>query len=82
MNSSPPQALTDITLSIGKVPSKKELLEQWKGASVESTFAESSWGKKIAKRKAKESLNDFDRFKLMMSRIKKSAAIKKAMGKS
>lgn len=76
------QVLTDITLTIGKVPSKKDLLEQWNGASVETTFAESSWGKKIAKRKAKEMLNDFDRFKVMMNRVKKSAAIRKATGKS
>lgn len=48
---------------------------------VEKKFSETAWGQKLAKRKAKAAMGDFDRFKVQQQRMKKSAAVNKALGK-
>jgi large subunit ribosomal protein L14e len=50
------------TGTLRKVVEAQKLTEQW---------AQTSWGKKIAARQARKSLNDFERFKVM--RLKKQA---------
>jgi large subunit ribosomal protein L14e len=45
-------------------------------------FASSSWGQKIAIQKARKSLTDFDRFKVMVARVKKSAIMKREVAKA
>ena len=42
-------------------------------------FAKSSWGKKLAAQKAKPTLTDMDRFKVMLARKKKAAVVRKAL---
>merc|ERR1711964_895869 len=54
-------SLTDIKIDIGRVANA------WTEADVEGQWAGSTWGKKLAARKAKASANDFDRFKGMFS---------------
>merc|ERR1711970_1410905 len=50
-------SLTDIKIDIGRGAKAK---------TVDAKWAATSWGKKLAARKAKASANDFDRFKNMV----------------
>ena len=43
------------------------------------TFAASSWGKKLAKRKAKVESTDFSRYKDMVARVKRNRKVRAAM---
>ncbi|TYH48368.1 hypothetical protein ES332_D10G061700v1 [Gossypium tomentosum] len=58
--------LTDITIDILHVKNKWE---------------SSSWGRKLIVQKRRASLNDFDRFKLMLAKIKRSGVIKQELAK-
>lgn len=44
-------------------------------------FEKTSWGQKLAKQKTKANMTDFDRFKAMVEKKKRSAAVKKALKK-
>ncbi|ESR45013.1 hypothetical protein CICLE_v10003242mg, partial [Citrus x clementina] len=41
----------------------------------------SSWGKKLIVQKRRAALNDFDRFKLMLAKIKKGGLIRQELAK-
>uniref|UniRef100_A0A7S3BSD8 Large ribosomal subunit protein eL14 domain-containing protein n=1 Tax=Prasinoderma singulare TaxID=676789 RepID=A0A7S3BSD8_9VIRI len=71
--------LTDQVISVGKTPSKEELKAAWDSADVAGTFAASSWGKKLAKRKAKVESTDFSRYKDMVARVKRNRKVRAAM---
>ncbi|KAG4138943.1 hypothetical protein ERO13_D07G163500v2 [Gossypium hirsutum] len=58
--------LTDITIDIPHGKNKWE---------------SSSWGRKLIVQKRRASLNDFDRFKLMLAKIKRFGVIKQELGK-
>ncbi|KAB2005041.1 hypothetical protein ES319_D11G242400v1 [Gossypium barbadense] len=58
--------LTDITIDIPHVKNKWE---------------SSSWGRKLIVQKRRASLNDFDRFKLMLAKIKRFGVIKQELAK-
>ncbi|TYI47996.1 hypothetical protein E1A91_D13G215600v1 [Gossypium mustelinum] len=58
--------LTDITIDIPHVKNKWE---------------SSLWGRKLIVQKRRASLNDFDRFKLMLAKIKRSGVIKQELAK-
>ena len=64
-----------------KSPSKETLTAAVKAADVEGKWAASAWGKKIAKQAARKNLTDFERYKVMVARVKRSALIKKALKK-
>ncbi|TYH21498.1 hypothetical protein ES288_A04G048900v1 [Gossypium darwinii] len=65
--------LTDITIEIPRVPKNK-----W----VDRSYGEGcSWGRKLIVQKRRASLNDFDRFKLMLAKIKRSGVIKQELAK-
>jgi len=74
-------ALTDIKLSIQRIPKKTALTKALAEAKVTETFNASAWGQKIQTQAAKASLGDFDRFKLMVARVKKSSILKREMAK-
>ncbi|KAJ1692421.1 hypothetical protein LUZ63_009119 [Rhynchospora breviuscula] len=63
-------ALTDIKIDIPKVPNKKTLVAAMEAADVKNRWENSSWGRKLIVQKRRASLNDFDRFKVMLARIK------------
>mgnify|MGYP002831237726 CR=1 FL=1 len=44
-------------------------------------FAESKWGKKLSARKARDALNDFDRYKARVAKQAKAAKVRAALGK-
>merc|ERR1719197_778381 len=59
-------SLTDIQIKIGRGAKGKNVDAAWQSEDVEGKWAATSWGKKLAARKAKASANDFDRFKSMV----------------
>ena len=48
-------------------------------AEVFKKFADSAWGKKLAKREVKSNQTDFERYKAAVERKKRSEAIKKEL---
>ncbi|CAL5337400.1 unnamed protein product [Camellia sinensis] len=64
-------SLTDITIDIKRVPKKKTLVAAMEAAAdVKNKWENSSWGRKLIVQKRRAALNDFDRFKLMLAKIK------------
>ncbi|KZV21498.1 hypothetical protein F511_08263 [Dorcoceras hygrometricum] len=63
-------SLTDIKIDIKRVPKKKTLIAAMEAADVKNKWESSSWGRKLIVQKRRAALNDFDRFKLMLAKIK------------
>ena len=74
-------SLTDIKVEIEKAPKKKALIEAMEAADVKNKWENSSWGRKLIVQKRRAALNDFDRFKIMLAKIKKSGAVKQELAK-
>ncbi|XP_028794194.1 probable 60S ribosomal protein L14 [Neltuma alba] len=74
-------SLTDIKIDIKRVPKKKELLQAMEAADVKKKWENSSWGRKLIVQKRRASLNDFDRFKIMLTKIKRAAAVKQELAR-
>eukprot|EP00557_Chaetoceros_sp_GSL56_P005665 CAMPEP_0176498560 /NCGR_PEP_ID=MMETSP0200_2-20121128/12390_1 /TAXON_ID=947934 /ORGANISM="Chaetoceros sp., Strain GSL56" /LENGTH=136 /DNA_ID=CAMNT_0017896783 /DNA_START=232 /DNA_END=639 /DNA_ORIENTATION=- len=72
-------ALTDLTVKISRNARQKSLTAAWTEADVLAKWEASSWAKKMAAKKKRASLNDFDRFKVMVARKQKSNIIAKKM---
>ena len=72
-------ALTDFVVKIQMNAREKTLNKAWAEADVMAKWEASSWAKKLASRKKRASLNDFDRFKVMVAKKQKSAAIAKKL---
>ncbi|TYH35886.1 hypothetical protein ES332_D13G225700v1, partial [Gossypium tomentosum] len=72
--------LTDITIDIPRVP-KNKWVDRSYGEDVKNKWESSSWGRKLIVQKRRASLNDFDRFKLMLAKIKRSGVIKQELAK-
>merc|ERR1719223_230419 len=75
-------ALTDLVVEIQRLPKKTALVKALESSGTIKKFSSSSWGQKIAIQKARASLNDFDRFKVMVARVKKSSIMKRALAKA
>merc|ERR1712093_764705 len=67
-------SLTDIVVPIGRGARKKTADAAYTAADVEGQWAATSWGKKLAARKAKACANDFERFQSMVAQKKKMEA--------
>ncbi|XP_038681036.1 60S ribosomal protein L14-2-like [Tripterygium wilfordii] len=74
-------SLTDIKIEINWVPRKKNLIEAMEKADVKNKWENNSWGRKLIVQKRRASLNDFDRFKIMLTKIKKSGLVKQELSK-
>ncbi|CAM8887418.1 hypothetical protein QQ045_025166 [Rhodiola kirilowii] len=74
-------SLTDITIDINRVPKKKVLVKAMEDADVKNKWENSSWGRKLIVQKRRASLTDFDRFKLMLAKIKKAAVVRQELAK-
>uniref|UniRef100_A0A804RPF3 Large ribosomal subunit protein eL14 domain-containing protein n=1 Tax=Zea mays TaxID=4577 RepID=A0A804RPF3_MAIZE len=74
-------SLTDIKIDIKRVPKKTTLIKAMEEADVKSKWENSSWGKKLIVQKRRASLNDFDRFKVMLAKIKRGGAIRQELAK-
>ncbi|KAL8121922.1 hypothetical protein AgCh_018597 [Apium graveolens] len=73
--------LTDITIDIKRTPKKKELIKAMEAADVKNKWENSSWGRKLIVKKRREALTDFDRFKLMLAKIKKASLVREELAK-
>ncbi|KAK7818264.1 60s ribosomal protein l14-2 [Quercus suber] len=74
-------SLTDIKIDIKRVPKKKELLDAMEKADVKKKWESSSWGRKLIVQKRRQNLTDFDRFKLMLAKIKRAGLVKQELAK-
>ncbi|CAA0830358.1 60S ribosomal protein L14-2 [Striga hermonthica] len=63
-------SLTDIKIDIKRIPKKKTLIAAMGAVDVKKKWEKSSWGRKLIVQKRRATLNDFDRFKLMLAKIK------------
>jgi large subunit ribosomal protein L14e len=68
-------SLTDLTVKVQRSARQKTLLKAWAEGDTLATWTKSSWAKKLASRKTRAGLNDFDRFKVMVARKQKSKII-------
>jgi len=74
-------SLTDIKIDIPRNARQRTLGKAWDAADVAATFAGSSWGKKIERKRKRSAMNDFDRFKLMIAKKQKSRAVNNTLKK-
>ena len=74
-------ALTDIVIKVPKSARQKTLVKAWDEEKVEETWAATSWAKKLARKKVRASLTDFQRFQLMVARKQKAALVKAQLEK-
>lgn len=69
-------ALTSIKVDdIARGAPVDEVKQKYEKADVDGVFAASGWGKKLERKQKRANLNDFDRFKVMVARMKKSKAV-------
>lgn len=68
-------SLTDLTVKIQRSARAKTLKKAWAAADTLNKWESSSWAKKLASKKKRASLGDFDRFKVMVARKQKSKVI-------
>ncbi|CAH8262862.1 unnamed protein product [Arabidopsis lyrata] len=74
-------SLTDIVIDINRVPKKKHLVEAMEKADVKNKWEKSSWGRKLIVQKRRAALNDFDRFKIMLAKIKRAGVVRQELAK-
>ncbi|XP_047332807.1 probable 60S ribosomal protein L14 [Impatiens glandulifera] len=74
-------SLTDIKIDIKRVPQKKTLIAAMEAADVKNKWENSSWGRKLIVKKRRAALNDFDRFKIMLAKIKRAGVVRQELAK-
>ena len=67
--------LTKLTMSIPRGASVSAVQAAWNNEKIQEKWEESAWAKKLAKRAAKASMNDFQRFSAMIEK-RKARAVK------
>lgn len=72
-------SLTDLTVKIQRNARQKTLKKAWSEADTLAKWEASSWAKKLAAKKKRASLGDFDRFKVMVAKKQKAEIIEKKM---
>ena len=74
-------SLTKLTANITRGMKCKKARAICTKANIDADFAKSSWAQKLSRSAKRANLNDFDRFKVMLLRKKRSAIIKAALKK-
>ena len=69
--------MTDFRIEIARNASFSEMKAAFEEANIAEKWAATSWAKKKATKVRRSKLSDFDRFKVMVLRKKKAAALKK-----
>ncbi|XP_058068690.1 large ribosomal subunit protein eL14y-like [Magnolia sinica] len=72
-------SLTNIKIDILRIPKKKSLVATMEAAGVKNKWENSLWGQKLIVQKRRASVNDFDRFKVMLAKIKRGGAIRQEL---
>uniref|UniRef100_A0A7R9ZBB6 Large ribosomal subunit protein eL14 domain-containing protein n=1 Tax=Pseudictyota dubia TaxID=2749911 RepID=A0A7R9ZBB6_9STRA len=70
-------ALTDLTVKIQRSARAKTLKKAWAEGDTLNKWESSSWAKKLAAKKKRATLSDFDRFKVMVARKQKRYIVAK-----
>jgi large subunit ribosomal protein L14e len=70
-------SLTDFKVKCGHNAKQKSLSKAWEAANVLEEWNKTGWAKKMAKKAKRAQTNDFERFKVMVARKKKSSIISK-----
>lgn len=70
-------SLTDLTVKIEKNAKQSEIKAAWEEEDIQGKWEATSWAKRLASQKKRASLNDFDRFKVMVAKKQKAAIIAK-----
>ena len=74
--------LTPLTFSLPRGARTSIVSKKWTAAGVSEKWAASAWAKKIAQRKRRAALSDFERFQVMVLRKQKRYTVKKALAKA
>merc|ERR1719498_2026159 len=72
-------SLTDFKSEIPRAAREKTLKKALAKDGVMKKWGETAWAKKLAAKKVRSEMNDFERFKLMVARKKRSAEVKKVL---
>mmetsp|Transcript_16676 Transcript_16676/g.20980 ORF Transcript_16676/g.20980 Transcript_16676/m.20980 type:complete len:133 (+) Transcript_16676:79-477(+) len=72
-------SLTDIRINIGRNARAKTLAKAFADENVLEKWESTAWAKKIAAKKARAKMNDFERFKVMVARKQKASIIRKKL---
>merc|ERR1719473_702810 len=75
-------SLTDFKCTIPRGAREKTLKLALDKDSVMNKWQETAWAKKLNAKKVRSEMNDFDRFKLMVARKKRSTAVKATLKKT
>mmetsp|Transcript_85891 Transcript_85891/g.224146 ORF Transcript_85891/g.224146 Transcript_85891/m.224146 type:complete len:136 (+) Transcript_85891:75-482(+) len=74
-------ALTDFKAAIPRGAREKTLKLALEKEGIMQKWGETSWAKKLKAKETRAQMTDFDRFKLMVAKKKRSATVKKALKK-
>jgi large subunit ribosomal protein L14e len=75
-------SLTDIVVTgLGKNCRQKFLVAAWKAQGIQAQWDKTAWATKIANKGKRAALSDFGRFKVMVAKKQKSAAVGEALAK-
>mmetsp|Transcript_16794 Transcript_16794/g.31177 ORF Transcript_16794/g.31177 Transcript_16794/m.31177 type:complete len:134 (-) Transcript_16794:43-444(-) len=74
-------SLTDFKVTIPRGAREKTLKLAMEKEGIMGKWEATAWAKKLAAKKAKATMTDFDRFKLMVAKKKRSKVIKAALKK-
>merc|ERR1712224_591257 len=74
-------SLTDFQVKVPRGAREKTLKKALAEAETMKKWSETAWAKKLAAKKTRAVMNDFDRFKLMVAKKKRSKAIKTVLKK-
>merc|ERR1719378_1788971 len=75
-------SLTDLKSTIPRGAREKTLKLALEKDGSMGKWEETSWAKKLMAKKARSEMNDFDRFKLMVAKKKRSNAVKSTLKKT
>merc|ERR1719152_384947 len=73
--------LTDFKCDLKRGAKEKALKSALKESDAIASFEKSAWGKKIATKAKKATLTDYERFRLMLAKKKRSALVAKKIKK-
>lgn len=58
------------------------LTKKWEAAQVDAKWASSAWAKKLAQRKTRSELGDFERFQVLRAKRARREHVRKAVAKA
>ena len=74
--------LTPLVCKVPRSAAHKHVVKAMKKDDIEGRWAASAWGKKLANRATRQSLNDFQRFQLMVAQRSRSHARKQFVARA